>query len=92
MGFLISVISLFFSALVYFLIAGAIMSWFIRPGDRLWPLYLFVMRINEPILAPCRRLMGRFGAGMGVDFSPIVAILLLGMIRSLILRLLYTFA
>jgi YggT family protein len=74
---LINAINLFFQVLTYLILARAIMSWFFRPGDRLYPIYSAIFRITEPILMPCRRLIGRFGSGMGVDFSPIVAIFLI---------------
>lgn len=88
MGMLISAIALFCRVLVFIIIAGAVMSWFIRPGDRLYSLYLFVQRLSDPILAPCRKLMGRFGAGMGIDFSPVIAILLIEIVGGLLIRLL----
>ena len=88
MDFLATVIVLLCRVLVFIIIAGAIMSWFIRPGDRLYPLYLFVNRLNDPLLAPFRKMMGRFGAGMGIDFSPVVAILVIEIISNMLIRLL----
>jgi YggT family protein len=41
--------------------------------------------MTEPILAPCRAILDRLGLGMGmIDFSPILAFLLLNLIQSLI--------
>jgi len=41
--------------------------------------------MTEPILAPCRAILDRLGLGMGmIDFSPILAFLLLNLMRSLI--------
>lgn len=39
---------------------------------------------TEPILAPCRKLIGRFNYGLPVDFSPIVAMLLLSLAQRLV--------
>jgi YggT family protein len=45
----------------------------------------FIYQMTEPILAPCRAILDRLGLGMGmIDFSPILAFLLLNLIQSLI--------
>lgn len=45
----------------------------------------FIYQMTEPILAPCRAILDRLGLGMGmIDFSPILAFLLLSLMQSLI--------
>ncbi|MDF2949073.1 MAG: YggT family protein [Sedimentibacter sp.] len=45
----------------------------------------FIYQMTEPILAPCRAILDRLGLGMGmIDFSPILAFLLLNLMQSLI--------
>ena len=45
----------------------------------------FIYQMTEPILAPCRAILDRLGLGMGMmDFSPILAFLLLSLMRNLI--------
>ncbi len=45
----------------------------------------FIYQMTEPILAPCRAILDRLGLGMGmIDFSPILAFLLLGLFQTLI--------
>ena len=45
----------------------------------------FIYQMTEPILAPCRAILDRLGLGMGMmDFSPILAILLLNLLQNLI--------
>lgn len=45
----------------------------------------FIYQMTEPILAPCRAILDRLGLGMGMmDFSPILAFILLGIIQNLI--------
>lgn len=45
----------------------------------------FIYQMTEPILAPCRAILDRLGLGMGmIDFSPILAFILLSIIQSLI--------
>jgi len=48
----------------------------------------FINQLTEPILAPCRALLDKLGLGMGmVDFSPILAYIILSMLQSLIYAL-----
>ncbi len=45
----------------------------------------FIYQMTEPILAPCRAILDRLGLGMGMmDFSPILAFILLGIMQNLI--------
>lgn len=45
----------------------------------------FIYQMTEPIMAPCRAILDRLGLGMGmIDFSPILAFLLLNLMQSLI--------
>ncbi|WP_313347104.1 YggT family protein [Sedimentibacter sp.] len=46
----------------------------------------FIYQMTEPILAPCRAILDKLGLGMGMfDFSPILAFLLLNLIRNIII-------
>jgi len=86
--FLFSAVNMFFQAVIYLILGRAIMSWFIRPGDRLYPLYGILCRVTEPILEPCRRLTDRFGVSRTMDLSPIVALVVLYILNSIIIQLL----
>lgn len=45
----------------------------------------FIYQMTEPVLAPCRAILDRLGLGMGmIDFSPILAFLILGLIQNLL--------
>ena len=66
------VICLFFSILTIAIFLRAIISWF--GMDPRSPLIQMLDSITEPILDPIRRIMPRLGM---IDFSPLVAILLL---------------
>ena len=69
-------------ALTLAIFVRVILSWI--PNARL-PLGLgdFVFGVSEPILSPIRRAMPFFG---GIDFSPFIALLLIQLVSSLILR------
>lgn len=46
----------------------------------------FIYQMTEPLLAPCRAILDRLGIGMGmIDFSPILAFLILNIIQSIII-------
>ncbi len=55
---------------VLLIIIRALMSWFVQDhGNKI---YLYLIKLTEPVLGPIRRIMPR----MGVDLSPVVAIIL----------------
>lgn len=48
----------------------------------------FIYQMTEPILAPCRAILDKLGLGMGmIDFSPIMALILLNILQRLIYSL-----
>lgn len=80
MSFFIDLISILLYVLMWAIIIRAILSWFsIRPDN---PLLILLDHITEPILAPLRRIVPRVGM---FDITPIVAILLLWLVRVLLL-------
>ena len=48
-------------------------------------IYNILLSINNPILEPIRRLQRRFIGDIIIDFSPIIAILLLNMISGILI-------
>ncbi|QZY57139.1 YggT family protein [Crassaminicella profunda] len=77
----------FFRVLDFLIIARILMSWFNPDPSSTIPKLIY--QLTEPILAPFRNLMFRFGLGRGmIDFSPIIAVIFLGFIRNLIIGLL----
>ncbi|MFA5527865.1 MAG: YggT family protein [Peptostreptococcales bacterium] len=78
-----------FDVIYYLVIIRILLSWFVRdPRNRF---YALLVQVTEPILAPFRMLLLRFVPDMRIDFSPIIAILVLNMLRSAIINLLLTF-
>ena len=62
------------------LIGRVILSWInVSPSN---PISIFIFQVTEPILAPIRRLLPKMGA---LDLSPMIAILLITVIKSFIL-------
>jgi YggT family protein len=66
----------------FLLIARVVMSWTNPRGGG--ELTAFVYQATEPILAPIRRLLP---PSAGVDWSPLIAMLLLGVIVRVIVQL-----
>ena len=68
--------------LTYAIIIRAILTWFVRSRQNL--IFMILDDITEPVLAPLRRIIPRFGM---FDLSPLAAIVILYVI-TLIFRLL----
>ena len=81
--FLEAFINVLAGALTLAVFVRVILSWI--PNARLpFGVGDFVFEVSEPILAPIRRAIPFFG---GIDFSPFVALILIHVISSLVLRI-----
>lgn len=79
---LVNFVQLLAFVLWFLLIARVVLSWTNPMGGG--GLVAFVYQATEPILAPIRRLLP---ATSGIDWSPLIAMLLLGVIVRVIARL-----
>jgi len=79
---LVNFIRLLVTVLWFLLIARVVLSWTNPTGGG--GLTAFIYQVTEPILAPIRRVMP---ATSGVDWSPLIAMLLLGVILRVIVRI-----
>lgn len=82
---LMSIINLLFRWLQFAIFIQVLLSWF-SPGQRN-RLSDFFSTFTEPFLKPARRLQEKIIPDMRLDFSPVIAILLLEFLQSLINRL-----
>jgi len=74
-------IGIFATVLTWAIIIRALLSWFsISPTQ---PLFRLLMEITEPVLAPIRRILP---GGMMLDFSPLIAILLIQIISNFVIN------
>jgi YggT family protein len=72
---------------IWIVIARALISW-VNPDP--WnPIVQFLQRATEPALSPIRR---RLGWSMGIDFSPIVVILIIIFLQYALVRSLFEMA
>ena len=84
---LFQILDLLLRVLTYLIIAQAIISWLVAfnvintHNDFVRSFLNFLDRITEPLYRPIRRLMPDFG---GIDFSPLVVLLLVYVVRILL--------
>ncbi len=84
---LFRVIDIAFTLYSFAIIARSLLPWFrVDPYN---PVAQFLIQITEPLLAPIRRSIPMIG---GLDFSPMVALLILWFIEQLLYTLLRSFA
>jgi len=81
--FLVDVVSIAVEIYIWLIIARVIISYF-RPRSY-HPVIRFIYEITEPLLALCRRFLP--GTGVGLDFSPLVAIIILELGKWLLVAL-----
>jgi YggT family protein len=73
----------------WLIVARALLSWLqLRPGSTLFPIYRVLVDVTEPYVALFRRLlpMARLGA-VGIDLSPVVALIALFIAAQVVVRL-----
>ncbi len=80
---LYSIVNVMFEVYSFLIIAQVLMSWV--PHDRYHPVFRFIEEVTEPVLRPFRRLIPAVG---GIDFSPIIALMAVELVRRVILSLL----
>jgi len=77
-------ISLVVNVIYFLLVIRIVLSWV--GADPYNEIVSIIYRVTDPILAPLRRLPLRVGM---IDFSPVVAFILLSVIRSFTVNILY---
>ena len=82
--FLINLISSIFQIINILIIIRVLLSWFNVSSYNQYIRLLYT--ITEPILAPFRNLLSSFN--MGIDISPMIAIIALSFVRNFLIRLL----
>jgi YggT family protein len=85
MYYALRTIELFLYALEILILVRVLLSWVPRAYNN--PFAKFIIQITEPILAPIRKLIEKSifgGKGNVLDFSPLIAFLLLRILQSLV--------
>jgi YggT family protein len=80
-------IDIVIAVIEYSILARVIISWL--PISRENAIIRLLYQITEPILAPIRAIIQKsaIGKNMMFDFSPIIAFLILGVVRNIVARL-----
>lgn len=78
-------ISLLLGLYTWVIIAAALISW-VSPNPYN-PVVQLLRRATEPVLRPIRKVLSRYQAGL--DFSPLVAILIIQFIQRVVLPRLF---
>ena len=92
MRLLVVAVNWFAQIIIFLLIARAICSWFVRSGSgTAYKFYNVLTMLTEPIVAPCRLITSRFQTGM-FDFSVLLAMVLVMIVRNLLISALLFFA
>jgi YggT family protein len=87
MGLLIQLVQAIATVLSLLIIARAVLSW-VNPSP-FNPLVRWVYRLTEPMLTPIQMLLPAPG---GIDFSPLIVLVLIQVLERLIVNLLYNLA
>jgi YggT family protein len=83
--FIIRLINILAQVLVLLIIVKVVLSYFMSPYH---PVRQTIDRVVEPMLAPIRRVLPPLGM---IDFSPLVLLLLIQVLRSVLVNLLLSF-
>ena len=67
---------------MWIIVIRAVLSW-INP-DPYNPIVRFIHQVTEPVMAPIRRLIPL--RGMGIDFSPIIILLVIVFLQSFLVK------
>lgn len=88
-GVFISAIDVFFQVIYLFILVRIILSWL--PIGRGNGIVAMVYALTEPILGPIRHMIDKspIGGGMMLDFSPVIALFVMNIVKSLLVSAVY---
>jgi len=71
---------------MFIIIIRAVLSWFqINPNGEFFKIYIFIIQITEPVMRPVREFLHRIFPASPLDFSPIIILMLLNMLRNILI-------
>ena len=88
---LANIINLLFRIYSFIVLARVILSWVrVSPWHPTWgPIIRFIYQVTDPVMEPVRRLLPAMG---GLDFSPIIVLFGLDILRTLVVNVLVSAA
>ncbi|NLT95474.1 MAG: YggT family protein [Clostridia bacterium] len=81
--FLIDFVDIVFEVMYWLVIVRVLLSWI--PHDPYNPIIRFIYDVTEVVMAPVRNILPL--QAMGIDFSPIVVLILLQLTKTLLINL-----
>lgn len=88
---IIQTVDLFFRVIYFLVIVRVFLSWI--PSAFNSNIARFIYQVTDPIIEPFRMLLDRFmprGPGFYLDFSPVIALMVLDFIRRLAVNILWS--
>jgi YggT family protein len=85
MGIIQNIIANIIHAVELMILIKCLLSWFIRDGRN--EIMNLLSTITNPILEPFRRIQEKFFGNIGIDLSPLFAILVLQFLRRTVLMM-----
>ena len=82
---IIQFVDLLFQALFVIIFIRILLTWFPQINWYNQP-FAFLKQVSDPILLPFRAIIPPFG---GLDFSPVVAFIVLGIVQQLVMQILH---
>lgn len=71
---------------IILIIVRAVLSWIqINPTGQFFKIYLFILQITEPVMRPVRDFLHKIFPASPLDFSPIIVIVVLNMIKNVLI-------
>ncbi|RLC56775.1 MAG: hypothetical protein DRH89_04930 [Candidatus Cloacimonadota bacterium] len=71
---------------MFLIIFRAVLSWIqINPVGQFFKVYLFIIQITEPVMRPVRDFLHKIFPASPVDFSPIIVIVILNMLKNILI-------
>lgn len=86
---LIKAVDVLFKIMEYAILARVLITWLPIPRDN--QIIRLLYQITEPILGPVRNIVNKsaLGRNMMIDFSPVIAFLIIGLVRNIIIEILW---
>jgi len=80
-------VSMFFNIYIILIIVRSLSTW-LGPSIQYQQWFKLLSAVTDPVLVPIRNTMNQFTGNLGIDFSPLVAIVLLNILQKIVLDLL----
>ena len=85
---IIGLIMLLSQLLTWAIVIEALLSWVPSYNETVYKIRRFLNKFTEPVTNPIRKLISPLTNRIMIDFTPVVAIILIEIVRNIIVRLL----